>query len=506
MTTTHIPAISRHSAVRSANQLRQAWGSVSLALVFLFLCMVNLAAAAQFGDFSYELSQDQSSVTITGYTGTATDVVIPSSIPIEVEGVTVDKPVAAIGAVSFIFNGSIAKVTIPSGVTTLGSGAFAFCSSLTTVTISGGLNTIEMQAFFNCTELLAVEFPASLKNIGDYAFNSCKKLNIATIPVGLETLGAGAFYDCPQISTLEILAPITSIGINTFAQCTGLQSVTLPPNLQQIGDNAFLNCTGLTTISIPETVNSIGEAAFFGCSGLGSLVIPAGVTSVSRGAFYGCSGLTGVTFLSTLTSIGVDAFRNCSGLTSVTFPPAVNSIGDKAFSGCSTLLYANFNGDAPATMGSAVFEVNAPGFMVYYSSSSSGFTSPLWLGYPAFLVGSGVAPVTSWLISHGLPTNSDLQSDANGDGVNLLMAYALNLNPDQNLSASTPRPVVSASQLSLSFFAGSSGVTYGVEVSTDLVHWSANGVSSSDIGQIRTATVTVNPTSGGLFMRLAVSH
>ena len=47
------------------------------------------------------------------------------------------------------------------------------------------------------------------------------------------------------------------------------------------------------------------------------------------------------------------------------------------------------------------------------------------------------------------------------------MAYALNLDPKQNLSGSMPKPVIAGNQMSLTFYAGSSGVTYSAETSTE---------------------------------------
>ena len=94
----------------------------------------------------------------------------------------------------------------------------------------------------------------------------------------------------------------------------------------------------------------------------------------------------------------------------------------------------------------------------------------------------------------------------NGDGVSLLMDYALNLDPNQNQSGSMPKPVMAGNQMSLAYYAGSTGVTYAVETSPDLQTWTTSGVtlSAPDANNIRTATV---PTAGvNCFMRLVVSY
>ena len=156
-------------------------------------------------------------------------------------------------------------------------------------------------------------------------------------------------------------------------------------------------------------------------------------------------------------------------------------------------------------IGSEVFAASAIGFTVYYFDGKTGFTSPTWNGYLAVSMGDPT-PVAQWLISHGFSHNADLQTDPNCDGVNLLMAYALDLDPKKNLSGSMPRPIITANQMSLTFFAGTTGVTYTVESSADLHSWSTAEVilSAPDANQFRTATVNMNDSSR--FMRLVVAY
>ncbi|MCX6875265.1 MAG: hypothetical protein NTW21_15875 [Verrucomicrobia bacterium] len=49
------------------------------------------------------------------------------------------------------------------------------------------------------------------------------------------------------------------------------------------------------------------------------------------------------------------------------------------------------------------------------------------------------------------------------DGVNRLLAYALNLDPNLDLGGSLPRPVLAGNAMSLTFHAGRADVTYTVE-------------------------------------------
>ena len=159
-------------------------------------------------------------------------------------------------------------------------------------------------------------------------------------------------------------------------------------------------------------------------------------------------------------------------------------------------------GNAPSVITSA-FYWTASGFTVYYFSGATGFTSPLWNGYPAVNMGNP-SPVVPWLISNGFAYNSDLQADPNGDGVNLLMAYALSLDPKQNLGGSMPTVVVGTDEISMTFFGACSGITYRVENSEDLQYWVTNGVSLSGIGSDGTRTATVVRNSPRRFLRLVV--
>ena len=69
-----------------------------------------------------------------------------------------------------------------------------------------------------------------------------------------------------------------------------------------------------------------------------------------------------------------------------------------------------------------------------------------------------------------------------------------------------PQPVIAANQMSLTFYAGSAGITYSVEASTDLRTWSTAGVtiSTPDANNFRTATIPI--TNSGCFMRLKVTY
>lgn len=108
----------------------------------------------------------QNSCTITAYTGSGGDIVIPN-------GVT------TIGNGIFQFNTSITSVVIPDSVTTIGDNAFDQCESLKTVTFgtNSQLTTIGVSAFSFCPNIESISISDSVTSIGKHAFYDCNSLS-----------------------------------------------------------------------------------------------------------------------------------------------------------------------------------------------------------------------------------------------------------------------------------------------------------------------------------------
>ncbi|MEO6786807.1 MAG: hypothetical protein ABI318_11800 [Chthoniobacteraceae bacterium] len=117
------------------------------------------------------------------------------------------------------------------------------------------------------------------------------------------------------------------------------------------------------------------------------------------------------------------------------------------------------------------------------------------------------SPIPPWLVSAGFAYNADLTSTPNGDGVSLLMDYALNLNPTTNQSGHMPQPTVTGNQMSITYFSGSAGITYAVESSTDLSNsWSTTGVTITGPDANNNCTATITIPGPSCFMRLVIVH
>jgi autotransporter-associated beta strand protein len=134
-----------------------------------------------------------------------------------------------------------------------------------------------------------------------------------------------------------------------------------------------------------------GTAGLTGYSGAGGVVVlpellgGLPVTWIGAGAFKNQTAITGLVLPAGLIQIGSEAFAGCTGLTSVILPASVTSVGDRAFADCPALLAAGFQGNAPA-MGTGVFAGAAADFGVFFLNGATGFTTPLWQGYPAVAV------------------------------------------------------------------------------------------------------------------------
>ena len=329
-------------------------------------------------DYTYTVENGEA--TITGYTGTGGDVVIPSTL----DGYSV----TAIGDEVFWGCTSMTSVEIPNTVTAIGDYAFCYCTNLTSVTIPDSVKTIGEYAFAGYLDEETGDFASSLTSviigsgvttIGADAFSACGKLTSVTIPDNVTRIDFGAFCFCYNLNSVTIGKGITAIPDFAFRACDNLTTVTIPASVTAIGENAFSYCTKLTDVyydgtesqwnAIPteegnECLQSAnihfamqeevegaeytyivenGEATITGYNGAGGdVVIPSNlggypVTAIGVQAFYNCTSLTSIVIPNSVTEIDGYAFYDCIALASVILPESVTVIGISAFDGCTSL-------------------------------------------------------------------------------------------------------------------------------------------------------------------------
>ena len=111
-----------------------------------------------YNDFRYSIWNDEI-IKIDKYTGTKTDVVIPSVIN--------GYPVTEIGSYSFLNNEKIVSVTIPYGVKSIQNSAFSGCKLLKNISVPNSVESIGYATFEECIALENIKLSNNIKTISD---------------------------------------------------------------------------------------------------------------------------------------------------------------------------------------------------------------------------------------------------------------------------------------------------------------------------------------------------
>ncbi len=283
-------------------------------------------------DFTYSIL-NSSFISVTGYSGTSSHVVIPASI----DGYTV----SSIGTNAFYNCSSLTSVELPNNLKTIGGSAFYGCTGLTSMNLPDSVTSIGYRAFENCSNLQSINIPLSWTTASSgYIFSGCSKLTSLTVPEGITKLPDCAFQGCTNLASISLPSTLNSIGTSAFYNCSSLTSMELSNNLKTIGGSAFYGCTGLTSMNLPDSVTSIGYRAFENCSNLQSINIPLSWTTASSGyIFSGCSKLTNITVPEGITKLPDRAFQGCTGIINIILPSSLQAIGNYAFRDCPQLRY-----------------------------------------------------------------------------------------------------------------------------------------------------------------------
>lgn len=325
---------------------------------------------------------ENGSVTVTGYTGDALAVEIPSELE--------ELPVQKIADAAFA-GSALTALSLPDSLTEIGTGILEDTEALTylytpffgktaadtqflgylfgasshkdnplkvpatlkTLSVGNGLSAIPAYAFFDCNDLEAILLSESVKEVGSFSFYGCKNLHYVPLD-SLVKIEEYAFHSCEALTIVTLGADLTSIGLGAFEGCDAIRRMTLPFVGGGAEENAYLAYIfgasvpefskgyyprTLSEIFLLEGCSKLGTDAFYECASLARVELPAGLTSIGSRAFYGCSNLRGIVIPKTVVSVGDNAFFYCTYLSSLTFEVGsiLSEIGINAFYDCRSL-------------------------------------------------------------------------------------------------------------------------------------------------------------------------
>lgn len=219
---------------------------VALSITLTFLPIGAVAAPPNKitkGDLIYTVNADGQSVTVSGTSGSPTQLTIESSISDKDKNYTVTK----IATWAFNACNTLTEVTLPNTVDEIGYQAFFKCSNLTKVIIPEGVRKIGQAAFYGCSQLTSITIPSTITNM-DTAFSGNTALSHVTLTNGISKISSNAFERCTGLTEVEIPASVDQICPFAFNGCTNLKRVLLEKNIKTINVNAFKDCTNLSDV------------------------------------------------------------------------------------------------------------------------------------------------------------------------------------------------------------------------------------------------------------------
>ena len=248
----------------------------SILAVAAFVSWNALAAPAEApaSDFGYTIKDKK--VTLTKYTGDATELLIPEKIE--------KYPVTELGEKLFEGNASLVRVSIPDTVTWIGN-----------------------VCFYNCSSLESFKLPKNLYGIGFGCFHGCAKLKDLSFPKRIRVFGA-LFSYCHSLGTL-----ITGDGIQLLKISADVREYTVPASIREVAAGA-LGSQQIESVIFEKGTTHIGLHAFNNSKNLISVTLPKTLEAI-RAAFQECPSLTEVIFMGDCPKTDKDLFKGTPDVT-----------------------------------------------------------------------------------------------------------------------------------------------------------------------------------------------
>ena len=345
----------------------------------LFAISAEASSRAEEGDWAYTVSANsQDGVTITGYTGSDTDVVVPGALggypvrtvesdafPRTVTSITFPKEVTEIRHLGFSSIKTLERFIVEEGNENYFSrdgvlyhssqeGKKLFCfpqaKKMAEVTIPEDVLGIEAYAFYKCTGIENVVIGNHVTAIEQRAFSNSSVKNL-TLGSGLKSFCADAFESCRQLETVSISGAMVlqeEWEENPFYGCVGLKEISIVGDGGQytLRDGVLFGNGGKRLLAypsmktgdsyvVPDTVEEIADGAFYRSWNLKQAALPNHLKKIGAYAFKGAELLQSVTGAEQLKVIGESAFFACKKLEVFELPDTLEQVGGEAFCQCT---------------------------------------------------------------------------------------------------------------------------------------------------------------------------
>ena len=199
---------------------------------------------------------------ITGYTGTASKVEIPSYISnSRTDTIEAMYPVT-----------KVEKFTGQSGKNT----------TIQEIVLPTSVKKIEDYAFYQCTAMKKINLE-NVVQIGEYAFGYCSSLEEVTLKqskTDFTRMEGFAFAYCTSLRKIDLSKILLANIPEGFCyKCTSLKTILWPPNVVRIRYWAFYDC-GFEELELPDTIGWLEASAVAECKNLKILVLPNSIVEV----------------------------------------------------------------------------------------------------------------------------------------------------------------------------------------------------------------------------------
>lgn len=199
---------------------------------------------------------------ITGYTGTASKVEIPSYISnSRTDTIEAMYPVT-----------KVEKFTGQSGKNT----------TVQEIVLPTSVKKIEDYAFYQCTAMKKINLE-NVAQIGEYAFGYCSSLEEVTLKqskTDFTRMEGFAFAYCTSLRKIDLSKILLANIPEGFCyKCTSLKTILWPPNVVRIRYWAFYDC-GFEELELPDTIGWLEASAVAECKNLKILVLPNSIVEV----------------------------------------------------------------------------------------------------------------------------------------------------------------------------------------------------------------------------------